>query len=111
MLSHRSERCGECHTCLNRQLKRACLTVRAEQEREARAQVHCLLLPTVPDAWRDGITESNGLRMMTFVAANLYILFLCATHGGTITCQLLRGFSSLCVASWNIGEWSISLRA
>lgn len=32
-----TERCGHCHTCLNRQLKKACLTVRAQQEAEANA--------------------------------------------------------------------------
>jgi hypothetical protein len=36
---HRSERCGHCHTCVNPQLKQACLTVRARQEAEARARV------------------------------------------------------------------------
>ena len=39
LLHRRSERCGRCHTCINPQLKQACLTVRARQEAEARAKV------------------------------------------------------------------------
>ncbi len=34
--TRRSQRCGQCHTCVNPQLKQACLTVRAQQEAEAR---------------------------------------------------------------------------
>lgn len=32
----KSQRCGKCHTCLNPQLKKACLTVREQMMREAR---------------------------------------------------------------------------
>lgn len=32
----KSQRCGACHTCLNPQLKKACLTVREQMMREAR---------------------------------------------------------------------------
>lgn len=36
----KSQRCGKCHTCLNPQLKKACLTVREQMMREARKGSH-----------------------------------------------------------------------
>lgn len=78
--------------------------MRAEQEREARAQVHCLSLPIAPDVWCDDVTEWAIACIMTIVAANLLTLFLCAACGGAITCLILRGFIWICITSGDFRE-------
>ncbi|KAF6255584.1 hypothetical protein COO60DRAFT_200386 [Scenedesmus sp. NREL 46B-D3] len=56
----KSQRCGKCHTCLNPQLKKACLTVREQMMREATKGSKKARPPAPPAAASSSRTQAGG---------------------------------------------------